>query len=130
MASGTIPHTGVLYGTGGMFMSEAVNSAETTAFVSNDNLNSAKFTATGKYACTSTAVGQTLQNVPDGQKLFTMLVYNPHNSDTGQLGKANYRYRIRILITFNGTIYIQQCHCEGNTTILYESWQKVTMATV
>ena len=130
MASGNISHTGVLYGVGGMFMSEAVNSAESTALVANDNLNSAKFTATGKYSCSSAAIGQTLQNVPDGQKLFTMLVYNPHNSDTGQLGTANYRYRIRILIAFNGSTYIQSCHCEGNTTIVYESWQKVTTSAV
>ena len=130
MASGTIPHTGVLYGIGGMFMSEAVNSAEVTALASNDNLNSAKFTATGKYSCSSASIGQTLTNVPENNKLFLMLVYNPHNSDTGQLGTANYRYRIRILITFNGSIYIQQCHCEGNTTILYESWQKVTTSAV
>lgn len=127
MASGTIPNNG-LYKGQGMFMSKAIFADEVTAFASNDNLNTAKFTVPGKYYSPSAAVGSTLSNKPAGENLFTMLVFNPFNSDTGQLGTATYQYRLRMVIGFGGNIYMQQCHCENNTTILYESWKKVTMS--
>ena len=125
MASGVIQNTIGTFGHVGMFMSEAVGD-DVKVIESNKNLNTAEFTSTGKYVCNSASIGATLSNVPDNQKLFTLLVYNPHNSDTGVLGTANYRYRIRILISFGGDIYTQRVHCEGNTNILFESWYKVS----
>lgn len=129
MASGTIPHNGN-YGKQGMFMSDTLITDEVTLITSNKNLNTPEFTIPGKYACNSATVGQTLTNVPGNEKLFQLLVYNPHNSDTGALGTANYRYRTRILMPFNGEFFVQLCHCEGSTTIIYEPWKKISVTTV
>ena len=125
MSSGVIQNTIGTFGHVGMFLSEAVG-ADDKEIASNKNLNTAEFTATGKYICGSAAIGSTLSNVPDKQKLFALLVYNPHNSDTGVLGTSTYKYRIRILIGFGGDIYTQRVHCEGNTNILFEPWYKVS----
>lgn len=129
MATGTIKHSG-LFGKGGMFMSEALFAEEVTTFSANDNLNTAKYTACGKYSSSNVTIGTTLVNAPGGEKLFLMLVYNPHNSETGQLGTSTYRYRIRIAIAFGGRIYIQAVHCEANTTIIYESWNIINTTAV
>jgi len=123
MASGTIP----FLGKSGMFLDEAIVLDAGYVFQQNEDLNTPKFTATGKYYCNSANTGRTLLNRPDEQNLFIMLVYNPHNEETGVLGTTNYRYRLRIVITFGGDIYTQRVHCEGSTTVLYERWWKVNL---
>lgn len=125
MASGVIQNIIGTFGHVGLFLGETVGN-DAKEITSNKNLNTAEFTATGKYVCGTASIGATLSNVPDNQKLFALLVYNPHNNDTGVLGTARYRYRIRILISYGGDIYTQRAHCEGNTDILFEPWYKVS----
>ena len=127
MATGVIPHSG-LFGKGGMFLSEATFPEELTYFSENDDLNTAKYTIPGKYNIPSAAVGNTIKNRPESNlSMFFLLVYNPSNSEMGALGTNTYRYRLRILITWSGQMYMQRAHCEANTTIIYDSWQKINM---
>lgn len=123
MASGTIPKYNPK---AGMFFSEAVFSDEYTSIPQNADLNTLTYTATGKYNAASNAIAMSLSNSPTNYA-FSMLVLNLNNSSVGQIRTNAYDYRLRILMNYNGGIWISNIISNPNSAVTYTPWKAVQM---
>lgn len=96
-----------------------------TAFTSNTDLNSAQYTAAGKYYG-GTSVISTLANCPASVG-FMMEVYNATGTNMQGMDSAGSQYRIRRITDVNNNIYQQVCYTTSGGAENYGSWKKVTM---
>jgi hypothetical protein len=96
-----------------------------TAFTSNTDLNSAQYTAAGKYYG-GTSVISTLANCPASVG-FMMEVYNATGTNMQGMDSAGSQYRIRRITDVNNNIFQQVCYTTSGGAENYGSWKKVTM---
>ena len=94
-----------------------------TDIPANANLNTATYTAVGKYRCMADSTAQTLTNFPDNQA-FVMEVTNPRDTNTGAIA-TTYQNRIRRITTIGGREYIQYVYTASSATVTYGDWQRV-----
>jgi len=113
----------------GMFFAPSVNTTECIIIPNGSDLNTATFTACGKYVSQNSADAATLVNCPI-QLGFQMLVFNMVNSNAGVLGPSRWDYRVRIIMTYTGEIFTQWCDCNSQYVVGFQAWKKVTMTTV
>ena len=96
-----------------------------TAFTSNTDLNSAQYTAAGKYYG-GTSVISTLANCPASVG-FMMEVFNATGTNMQGMDSAGSQYRIRRITDVNNNIFQQVCYTTSGGAENYGSWKKVTM---
>lgn len=124
MAIGTIPKSNPK---AGMCFPPYVVSTEVTTIPNNADLNSLTYTATGQYSCSTNAGAQSLSNCPTNYG-FGMLVYNLTGSNSGTIHENVYDYRVRIIMTYQGAIYIQTVSSYPGGTATYGTWKTVQIA--
>lgn len=95
-----------------------------TAVAANKNLNTTEFLKVGKYYCSTDATVATLTNCPT-DKAFMMEVFSPLSTTIDNETTAQWVYRVRILTTYTGLMYIQKASSgstAGNFT--YGAWSQ------
>ena len=95
-----------------------------TAIAANKNLNTTEFLKVGKYYCSLNATVATLTNCPTGSA-FMMEVFSPLSTTIDNEATSRWVYRIRILTTNFGKMYIQRANSgstAGNFT--YGAWEQ------
>ena len=96
-----------------------------TQFTSNTDLNSAQYTAAGKYYG-GTSIISTLTNCPASVG-FMMEVFNATGTNMQGIDSAGSQYRIRRITDVNNNIFQQVCYTTSGGTENYGAWKKVTM---
>lgn len=95
-----------------------------TAIAANKNLNTTEFLKVGKYYCSADVTVATLTNCPT-DKAFMMEVFSPLSTTIDNETTEQWIYRVRILTTYTGLMYIQQVSSgstAGNFT--YGAWSQ------
>ena len=95
------------------------------SIASNDNLNQGKFCKLGRYGRVTTAIAGTLTNCPTNME-FSMDVTTPASA-TFDDETGTYRYRLRIIRTYNGDEYRQYCTTGSTGGVwTFYPWYKVS----
>lgn len=97
-----------------------------TQFTTNTDLNSAQYTAPGKYYG-GTSIISTMSNCPASVGCM-MEVYNATGTNMQGMDSAGSQYRIRRITDVNNNIFQQVCYTTSGGAENYGSWKKVTMA--
>ena len=94
------------------------------SIVANDNLNQAKFCKIGRYGKVTTAIASTLTNCPFNME-FSMEVIST-TAPTIDDENGTYRYRLRIIRTYNGKEFRQYCSTGSSGGVwTFNAWQEV-----
>lgn len=96
-----------------------------TAITTNGvDLNTVTYLKVGKYYCNSDARTQTLVNCPTSNA-FMMEVFSPLSTTIDNESTSSWVYRVRILTTYTGKMYIQKAN-SGSTagTFSYGAWEE------
>lgn len=94
-----------------------------TSVPSNANLNSTTYLKVGNYYCSADVTVATLTNCPTSSA-FMMQVLSPL-STTYDNESGAWVYRVRILTTYTGKVYYQNCSTNGSGTWSYGAWRNM-----
>lgn len=95
-----------------------------TAIAANKNLNTTEFLKVGKYYCSLDATVATLTNCPT-DKAFMMEVFSPLTTTIDNETTSPWVYRVRILTTYMGKMYIQRASSSSTAgTFSYGTWSQ------
>ena len=106
-----------------------------TAIPENADLNTATYMKVGRYYCSSNTTTKTLKNCPTttynsegvgtNGTAFMMEVYSPLSTTIDNETSKTWIYRIRKLLGYTGTEYIQYCYVGATAgTWIYGDWNK------
>ena len=95
-----------------------------TAIVANKNLNTTEFLSVGKYYCSLDATVATLTNCPTN-RAFMMEVFSPLSTTIDNETTSPWVYRVRILTTYMGKMYIQRANSSSTAgNFAYGAWEE------
>lgn len=93
-----------------------------TAIGSSKNLNTVEFLKVGRYYCSTNATVATLTNCPTSSA-FMMEVFSVLSTTIDDETTNTWCYRLRMLTTYTGETYVQQCETTGTVNVwTYHSW--------
>lgn len=93
-----------------------------TEITSNKNLNTTEFLVVGRYYCSANNTVATLSNCPT-TSAFMMDVFSPLSTTIDNETTSPWCYRLRMLTTYTGETYVQQCETTGTADVwTYHSW--------
>lgn len=93
-----------------------------TEITSNKNLNTVEFLSVGRYYCSANATVTTLTNCPTSSG-FMMEVFSPLSTTIDDETTKPWCYRLRMLTTYTGGTYVQQCETTGTANVwTYHNW--------
>lgn len=93
-----------------------------TEITSNKNLNTTEFLVVGRYYCSTNNTVATLSNCPT-TSAFMMDVFSPLSTTIDNETTSPWCYRLRMLTTYTGATYVQQCETTGTADVwTYHSW--------
>lgn len=96
-----------------------------TEITANKDINTIEFLSVGNYYCILSTTAGTLLNTPE-QVAFNMEVFSPINPQIDDETSSSYCYRIRLLTTWEGHVYIQSCFSDGTAGVFtYDSWRRI-----
>lgn len=97
-----------------------------TEITANKNLNTLEFLSVGKYFCKNDATTATLTNCPTN-RAFMMEVLSPLSTTIDNETTGTWVYRVRLITTLLGDIYIQKANSSGTAGAWsYGAWKKIT----
>lgn len=95
-----------------------------TQIVANKNLNTTEFLEVRRFFCPMDSTVATLTNCPTGNA-FMMEVFAPISATIDdESASSGSRYRVRVIMTWQGRIYVQNCYF-GSSGWFYGEWRKV-----
>lgn len=98
--------------------------ANGTAIAASSDLNTITFLSVGRYACGEDAIVATLSNCPTNHA-FTMEVLSPIASQIDDETTEAYCYRLRLITTYTGEMYVQTCYTNGTPGVWgYDAWRR------
>lgn len=93
-----------------------------TEITSSKNLNTTEFLVVGRYYCPANNTVATLSNCPT-TSAFMMDVFSPLSTTIDNETTSPWCYRLRMLTTYTGETYVQQCETTGTANVwTYHSW--------
>lgn len=93
-----------------------------TEITSSKNLNTTEFLVVGRYYCSANNTVATLSNCPT-TSAFMMDVFSPLSTTIDNETTSPWCYRLRMLTTYTGETYVQQCETTGTANVwTYHSW--------
>lgn len=100
-----------------------------TQISANKNLNTIEFLSVGRYYCPMNVTVATLSNCPTSNA-FMMDVFSPLSATIDDESASGARYRVRVLMTFYGGIYVQYAHASGTgANWTYGAWTYLLTST-
>ena len=94
-----------------------------TSIPANADLNTTTYLAVGQYSCFTSAAAASLSNCPT-DIAFCMTVLTPFSSVYDNEASA-LQYRVRKIVCYNGTEYVQAANSNGSYSWTYNAWRKV-----
>lgn len=109
----------------GMFFSKTLASGPNINISQSTDLNTPTMTKTGRYSCPTNAIAETLSNSPV-KSAFMMLTYNLTSEEADEMPDGQWTSRTRILMTYNGSIFISAITRSNEGVYSYGDWYLVT----